>query len=136
MLRLDQASLAFDITARDVAVRVRLKKVSGQNCSVTLRSKSGLGYVGWFNGGRSFGIGKHSGGYSDLRGGSSGQNFSDYFDLEFSAEAERLTLQAEGKTVVAVESGSIKEPGRVTVSAHKGITLIKRIEIRNLDPKK
>jgi hypothetical protein len=136
VLRLDNTRIFLEVPARDVMVRVRLKKVSGQNASVGVRQQSGSGYVGWFNGGRSFGIGKLDPSYRDLRTGSSSAAFPDYFDLEFSVQGTRLVLKANETQVVATEHTQLTDPGRILIGSYKGLALIKRIEVRVLDTAK
>jgi hypothetical protein len=133
-LYLEATNIQFDVRGRDVIVRVRLKKVSGQNCTLFVR-KAGNGNDtgGWFNGGNSFGVGHHVGGpWSDLANVRAGRRYDDFFEMEFRAEGSHLTLKADGQVICEGEDASMLE-GTVGILALKGLTVIESIEARVLD---
>lgn len=136
ILRLDRANIAFAVTGRDVAVRARLKKVSGQNVAFGRHAGSGAGYLGWFEGGRSFGIGKVTTRYVTIQRGSPAEVCDDFFDMEFAIEGSTMTIKANGSTVVTATDGDVVEAGTLSIGTLKGIALFKRIEVRVLDGRK
>jgi len=120
-------------TAGDVIIRARVKKVTGQNLSISLRRDEKRGYVAWFNGGNWFGIYKTGvGPKGDLKQWHAPTNFDDYFEFAFSAVGETLTVYADGKRI-----GEIRDPdyrlGYLRIGATGGRSLFQDVEIMILD---
>jgi hypothetical protein len=131
-LWLDSCGLAFNVAGRDVAIRALLRKVTGQNCSLSVRNGAGRARLAWFNGGDFFGIGKvdnHR--YENLATVHAPGSYKDFIETEFRAEGGQLTLNAEGKTVCTARDDSVLE-GTTGVQALKGITLFKSLKVRVL----
>lgn len=109
--------------------------MSGQNYCLYVRGdeNNNPACLAWFNGGNSFGIGKvvdHR--YADLATHRAGQSYKDFFEMDFRAEEEKLTLYAEGNKICDARDNSVSA-GAMTVMALKGITLFQSIEARILD---
>jgi hypothetical protein len=113
--------------AGDVIIRARVKKVSGQNLGLFLRSDEKApvkwGYAAWFNGGNWIGIMKWSEGQQvDLRQWRAPTNFDDYFEFAFSAVGEMLTIYADGKRIGEVRDPDYR-PGFLAIKAMRGRSL-------------
>lgn len=131
-LRLNSYGFKFDVKGRDIMMRARVKKISGQNCSLSVRDGTNT-YLAWFNGGNAFGIGKvvdrH---YKDLTTGRSGQGYTGFLQMEVRAENQYLTLYVDGDKICEATDESVLE-GEVGVQALKGIALFDSIEARVLN---
>ena len=133
-LRLDAVGVRFNLIGRDAVIRARLKKVSGQNCTLGARNDGkGRDGAGWFNGGNFFGIGHHVGGpWKDLASVRTRENYNGFFEMEYRAEGINLTLKADGQIICAGRDDSVIE-GATGVGAYRGVTLFQSIEARLLD---
>ena len=103
----DGGYIDYPVIAKDVSIRAKAKKVSGQNINLRLR-QSDKGYYGaWFNGGRWFGIGKRvDGRWVDLKSGQSPLSCDDFFDFGFSAMGDTLTLFVNGQPLLQTRDSS------------------------------
>jgi serine/threonine protein kinase len=132
----DKRVLIPEQSARDVIIRARVKKVTGQNLGLDLRCDEGpprmRGYSAWFNGGNWFGIYKGGEGPHDLVQWHAHTKYDDYFEFAFSAVGETLTIYADGKRI-----GEIRDPqhrqGFLRIGAHRGRAIFEDIEIMILD---
>ena len=133
-LRLDSIGVTFNLIGRDVVIRARLKKVSGQNCTLGARNDGkGRDGAGWFNGGNFFGIGHHVGGpWKDFTSVHTRENYNGFFEMEYRAEGINLTLKADSQIVCAGRDDSVIE-GAIGVGAYRGASLFQRIEAQLLD---
>ncbi|MGO8750100.1 MAG: SUMF1/EgtB/PvdO family nonheme iron enzyme [Thermoguttaceae bacterium] len=123
-------SMVYPVIAKDVSVRAKAKKVSGQNISIALRRSDNGCYSAWFNGGRRFGIGKFVSGkkYVDLIVRDSPQPCNDFVDFEFSAVGDTLTLSVNGQPLL-VTHDSTHTAGTVLIGAFLGSGLFKDVAI-------
>ena len=89
--------IGYQVIVKDVSLRTRAKKGWGQNIAIALRTSTRGDYIAWFNGGRSFGIGKHVyQKYGDLAAVEAPESNDGFFDFEFSAVGNALTLTVNG----------------------------------------
>jgi serine/threonine protein kinase len=102
----------FPVIAKDASIRARAKKVAGENIVLVLRASNKGDYAAYFGGGRRFGIGKglvddhkHFT-WVDLAAGFAPQSCDEFFDFEFSAMGEALTLSVNGKILVQTRDSS------------------------------
>ena len=125
-----------DQKAGDVILRARVKKVSGQNLSLSLRRDEERppkqGYSAWFNGGDWFGIGKSSDGWKDLVDWHAPTDFEDFFEFAFSAIGDTLTIYADGKLIGEVRDSDYRG-GSLLIAAVRGRSLFQNVEIMILD---
>ena len=100
-------SIGYPVITKDVSIRAKAKKVSGQNIRLALRQSDSGGYSAWFSGGRRFGIGKVVGGkYVTLIMGDSSESCDDFFDFDFSAMGDTLTLSVNGQPLLITHDSS------------------------------
>jgi serine/threonine protein kinase len=122
--------------ARDVIIRAKVKKITGQNLGFGLRTDENLppnqGYGAWFNGGNWFGIYKWGDGPNDLAQWHGSTDFDDDFELAFSAVGETLTVYADGKRIGAVRDPDYRM-GSLSINAKSGRSLFQDVEIMILD---
>ncbi|HWD20608.1 MAG TPA: hypothetical protein VHB20_15175 [Verrucomicrobiae bacterium] len=134
VLRIDSTTLPLNFSGSDVALRVRVKKVSGQNCGLTLRGGPGHSYTAWFNGGDSFGIGMFSDGHwKNLISARTENKHDDFFEMEFRAEGGTLSVRCNYEEVCRVEDATLRN-GTVSVGTFRGASLFKSIEVQTLTP--
>jgi hypothetical protein len=128
-LWMDSSGIPIQLKSSEFAVRAQVKKVSGQNFGIWIGRD-----VGWFNGGAFFGIGKNGDkGYRDLKTQRFSETFSDFFEMEFLATGGKLVLLANGKIAVSVQDEPNSEQSGTGFYAMKGISVLKRIEIKTSD---
>ena len=99
--------LAFPIEVADVAIRVRVKRISGD---IMLRLREGpAGYYGAFFNGSNFGYGAGitGGGWRNLYGAQHRESFTDFFDFEFAAVGNQLLAFVDGLLIFRVEDTSV-----------------------------
>ncbi|MGD0413113.1 MAG: hypothetical protein ABSC18_15590, partial [Verrucomicrobiota bacterium] len=60
-------------------------------------------------------------------------NYLAFFEMEFRAEGENLTLKADGQDICHTRENSIMEAGTIAVRSLDGITLYQSIEAQLLD---
>lgn len=145
VLELDATRLVFpEINARDVILRARVRKVSGQNLHMGVRRDAG-NFGAFFAGadlfgGDFFGIGKSV-------SGNSGQAWRDlaishirrtfepdqFVDMAFAAIGDTLSLYVDGTRVITVKNPEVAG-GTILIGAHKGQSLFKDVEYQILDP--
>jgi sugar lactone lactonase YvrE len=137
-LRLDSTGLDFRLSCTNAVISARVRKMSGQNCYIAVRSNQRRGqelddYEAWFNGGNFFGIGKTGEGkYKDLVGDHSKDSYGGFFQMEFRSEGENLTLKANDRTICEAADTSLIR-GQFSVGAFKGVSLFESIKARVLD---
>jgi len=139
-LRLDSSLLKFNLSGSNVAIRARVKKISGQNCGLSVRNgldgspPTWKDCASWFSG-RDFGIGKTiNGRWKNFANTQSQENYNGFFEMEFRAEGENLTLKADNKMICNARDESV-EKGQFGVGANKGIALFTSIQVQILDDK-
>src|SRR5262249_42116501 len=125
-----------DVKARDTAIRVVAKKVSGGNIGLGLRWGRRGGYYAWFNG-KSFGVMKflHEGGKwetPELKVGTSSVPLRDYFTFTFTARGDVLTVEANGEEVIRVRDSTHTEAGEMSFKTHRCTGLFKEAEVKVL----
>jgi sugar lactone lactonase YvrE len=133
-LKVDSTSIRFNLTGRDLVIRARLKKVSGENCGISLRNddKGGDCYA-WFDGSNYFGLGRNIGGKpTNFVNIHAGENYDGFFEMEFRAEGRNLTLKADGRIICQAYDNSIIG-GVCHAGTLNGITFFQSIEARILD---
>jgi hypothetical protein len=140
-LRLDGVGITFNVRAKNVLLRVQAKKVTGENLHLTVRlheQEDVISYQGYFKGGSSFGMcrPRQGGKLDDLGTGRSRRQYDGFFTMELAASDNRLTLTAEGKPLVQTTVADVISDGRVRVSAWRGVSLFRRIEVKILDEKR
>jgi hypothetical protein len=137
-LRLDSALLGFNLSCTNVVISARVRKMSGQNCFIAVRSDKRSGQelrdcLAWFNGGNSFGIGKTGEGeFKNLVSNRSQDRYDGFFQMEFRAEGKNLTLKANDRTICEAADTSIIK-GQFVVVALNGVSLFESIKARVLD---
>ncbi len=135
-LKLNSYNIRFNLIGRNVAIRARVKKVSGINYELIVRSDDtnpAHNCGAWFNGGDFFGVGNVvNNRYHNLATVHAGQSYNDFIEMELRAEGEQLTLYADGNKICAARDNSILG-GAINIQALKGITLFKNIEARVFD---
>ena len=95
-------AITCPIVVKDACIRARAKRVA-KNLTLRLRRNERGCYAAYFNGGRSFSIGKwidNATKWVDLARGDSPQTCDDFFNFEFSAIGDALTLSVNGKPVM------------------------------------
>ncbi len=123
-------------TAVDAIIRARVKKLNGQNLSISLRRdeenprKSGCG--AWFNGGNWFGVFMGGNGYNDHGQWHTPRRFDDAFELAFSAVGETLTVYVNGKRIGEARDTDYRRGG-LSIGALRGRSLFQDVEIMILD---
>jgi sugar lactone lactonase YvrE len=138
-LRMDSTTLDFNLIGRDVAIRARLKKASGVICDLMARNdgqNNGKGRDCEGGGGdpNSFGVGHHvDQPWRDLVSIRTQENYLGFFELEFRAEGENLTLKLDDRDICHARENSIMESGKIGVKSLNGITLFQTIEAKILD---
>ena len=140
ILELDSTKMEFPkINARDVIIRAKVRKVSGQNLGIRLRCGS-QHYGAWFAGhdqlgGDFFGIGKAAKPWVDLTTAHIGRKFrpGEFVEMAFAAIGDTLTLYIDGTKTVTVTNNDLAS-GFVSFSALKGKGLFKDVEYQSLDP--
>jgi len=134
-LRLDSTRLRFNVRGRDIVIRARLKKVSGQNCSLFARDiNNGQDCAGAvFDGGNGFTLGKEvDRQWKNLAHVRAQENYDGFFEMEFRAEGANLAIKAGGQSICVAQDNSVTEGG-IGVDAFNGIALFQSIEARILD---
>jgi len=138
-LRLDTITLDFNLIGRDVAIRARLKKASGANCDFAARNDGknngkGRDCEGCFNQANNFFLGHHvDQQWRSVMTVRPQGNYLAFFEMEFRAEGENLTLKADGQDICHTRENSIMEAGTIAVRSLDGITLYQSIEAQLLD---
>ena len=128
-LWLDSGGLPLNLKAHEVAFRVQVKKVSGQNFSIYFGRD-----VAWFNGGQIFGIGRNvNHHYEDLQGGKSAARFDEFFEMEVLVADGKVVLMADGKTVVNAQDKDNSLENGMGIYALKGISVFRRIQVKLSD---
>jgi hypothetical protein len=129
------------INARDVIVRAQVRKLSGQNVSISLRCGTTRRVAAWFNGsnldgGDFFGIGRQFGGPSrDIANSHIGRKTppDQFVEMAFAAIGDTLTLYVDGTRVIIVKSDK-DTSGYIRIAAFRGKGLFKELEYQILDP--
>jgi hypothetical protein len=130
-LWVENTGLEFDWRARNVALRARVRKVSGQNVSLRIGP-----YMGWFNGGNSFGIGRfRDRKYTDLSAGRSARNWEGFVDMELRMVGSQVVLLAGGAVVAQAQSAPPEGEAAVRIGALRGIGVFATIQAKALDSK-
>ncbi len=121
---------SYRVVAKDAYIRAKVKKVSGQSLALRLRSSADGYYCAWFNGGNWFGIGKGvQGGFQDLATKRHSQGFDDcFFDFEFRAIGNKLSIYANGQLVVEARDTDFSM-GSLGISAYRGTSDFKNVEL-------
>ncbi|MBI5760743.1 MAG: SUMF1/EgtB/PvdO family nonheme iron enzyme [Planctomycetales bacterium] len=137
ILELDRKYLEFpNIIARDVIVRAQVRKLSGLNLGIQLRSTQGVGYYGgWYNAGDDFGIGKSSKTrWGDLQGGRIDREFKpgDFVEMTVSVVGDSFALYIDGRQMYSFQDKEL-ERGMVSFRATNGKSLFKDVEYQILD---
>ena len=138
ILELNSTKMVFPkISARDVIVRAKVRKVSGQNLGIYLRSAAEGGYGAWFAGsdygGDFFGLGIGRP-WKDLANSHIARRFEadEFFEMAFAAIGHTLTLYVDGTKVIAVKDNELAS-GCLRLSALNGRSLFKDVEYQILD---
>jgi hypothetical protein len=138
-LLLDNTWVQFPITARNVAVRADVRKVSGTLLGLGCREHPGnRKYSSWFRGGGTrhgdFGIGMADPKWRGLKAGGAARNFEDFFQMTFIARDGKFILNAGGEDLVEVDNMEINDAGKISIRALQGLSQFKNIQVRILDP--
>ena len=140
VLELDGVRLVLrEIEARNVIMRAKALKVSGQNLSLWVRCGTG-GYSCWFNGqqdgGNLFGTGvsNPNAQYRGLTGGNFGRVIpKDHFvDIALAAIEDTVTLYVEGAKAFTSRNAELTS-GSIGLGAFRGKSLFKDVEYQILD---
>ena len=129
VLWFDTMGTPLQLKSLEVALRVQVKKVSGQNFCIWFGRDTA-----WFNGGRAFGIFRtidHH--YETLKTGNASADFNDFFEMELLSAGGKLVLMADGKPVVTTKDSENKDENAMGMYALKGISMVKRIEVKLSD---
>ena len=123
-----------NVSARNVIVRAKIIKVSGNNCALGVRdAKLYHGYAGYFGGGNVFGIGKvGKAPWSDFFYKTVGPIRNSFFEMAVSMVEDTITIYADGKTIGSARDTE-HERGAVALSANSGVCLFKDVEVMILD---
>jgi formylglycine-generating enzyme required for sulfatase activity len=128
-----EAVVAYPDSRPDTAIRARVKKISGQNLSLWLRS-SPAGYsAAWFNSGNDFGVGVRVAGqpFRDLARVKTAESFSDFFDFEFATVGNQLLVFVNGCLVIKADDPSVVQ-GMPGIVANLGKSLFQDVQIKVL----
>ena len=135
-LRLDAHTIVkFNLTARDMVIRTRLKRVSGYNATISVRYGKGhaRGCGAGFLYGNAFNLGHNvDGKWIELTRSGVGGDHTGFFQMELLARGTKLTLRVDDQNVCQAFDDFVVEGG-CTVSTDVGITMFQRIEARILD---
>jgi hypothetical protein len=105
----------YQVVATNVSIRARAKRISSPNMGLSLRDSAKGKYIAWFNGGRWFGIGKWvTRTWINLAEVESPQSCNDFFDFQFSAVGDALTLSVNGRSLLHIHDSS-NQAGTVAV---------------------
>ena len=135
-LQVQNAHVGYPIDARDVSIRVKVKKHVGdggfgEHIALRLRESGAGNYFAYFNGGRYFGICKFPLGRNeviDVAHGVSKRDFDDFFDFEFRAVGDELTVLANGE-VVAQAFDDSQCSGYVYIEVHRCMVELQKVEV-------
>lgn len=117
----------FKWQGTNVAVRVRVRKVSGQHVGIGFG-----GYSAWL-GVEACGIGQNiRGKFNDLKVAKLSQPIEDFFDMEFQLIGDDLKLLVNGTVKVQVKAPWVDELRTFEVGPFKGVALYKKIEAREI----
>jgi serine/threonine protein kinase len=139
-LELNNTHLDFhEINARDIIVRARVRKVSGQNLGMNVR-QNGLAACGaWFNGaadgGNYYGIGIHLPPWQPLGTGHFGLKVlpEQFVDMAYAAIGDTVTLYVDGKKALTAKNNDVVR-GHIRFGALRGKSLFRQIQYQILDP--
>lgn len=133
-LWLDSTRLIFNVQARNVSLRAVLKKVSGQNVMLECRKNHGQGYDANFKGGGTqpeiFSIGIFNPNWHNITAAKASRNFPDFFRMELSVNDSLITLKANEETLKTTEDLAYDTSGAVAISAYRGKSLFKKVQIK------
>ncbi len=133
LIELNDRTIQYPVVAKDMIIRAKVKKMSGQNLSLRVRKSDQGNYGAWFNGGGSFGIGKSVAGkgWKDLKKYSAPHNYNQGFEFAFAAVGDTLTILINRQPVMEVRDPTFTE-GSPGLSACKGTSLFRDVEIQIL----
>lgn len=136
LLRVDSATVQFNLDCNDLDFRARLKKTSARYVRIFIRNTTKPAWRGCttiFDGGGKFFTGKNNGdGLRELIETNVADQYNDFFDLEIIAIGNTLTLKANGKVIYSVEGSSLGY-GAIRINAVGGSAVFKSIEAKILD---
>ena len=133
-LRLDSTLVSFDLYCRDVVIRARLKRVSGENCGLHARCNEFRHCGGAVSQENYFFLGHNlDQTWRGLAGVRSQEHYPGFFEMELRVEGENLTLKADGHDVCHARENLLMEAGKIWVQAYNSVALYQSIEARILD---
>ncbi|MBN2580034.1 MAG: DUF1080 domain-containing protein [Pirellulales bacterium] len=134
------ARVIFPIDAKNMRIRVKVKKNAGdggygENVGLTLRESAYGGYGTWFNGGNNFGILKNNyhktktqARFVDLAGTFVTKSYKDFFEYEFRAIDDMLTVLVDGEIILQVRDDSFSS-GYAYIGSHRCTSEFAKVEI-------
>lgn len=133
ILELQDCTAELPIDARNVAVRVTAKKLSGHNLNITLRVAEKGQYCFFFSGGNSFGLGKNtkSGEWQGLKSANTRDSFDDFVTLTFVAAGPELRAFVNSELVFAFRDEEL-EQGKIAINAYKGVSQFRDLSVQVL----
>jgi hypothetical protein len=129
-LRLQNGLVEYPIRAKDMSIRVKVKKGDGGHIALTLRVNPASYYAASFDGGDSFHIFKRvDGEVSGIADAHSSRKFSDFFEFEFRVAGDTLTALADGEIVLQCRDQSIPAAGHARIRVKQCNARFAKIEL-------
>ena len=95
----------------DMAIRAKVRKLGGNNLSLTVRHTDAGFYAAWFNG-RRVGLGRNVGGrWQDIQSANLPGAATDFFDFELRVKGQNLAVVVNGDTLIQAVNDTHRQGG-------------------------
>jgi hypothetical protein len=129
VIELNNTNITYPVTAKDMVIRAKVKKLSGQHLALYVRQSEKGCYVAC-GGGDGFSIGKTvSGKWVPLKKVAKQEKYDDGFKFSFAAIGDKLTVFVNRQPVIEIHDSTLTE-GQVKLQAYKSTSLFRDVEIQ------
>ncbi len=123
------------VVAKDMVIRAKVKQLDGDHLALYVRRNgSDALYSASFKGGNHFAIEKLVAGqdWREIKAVNTGRPYNDFFEMEFAAIGDTLTLSVDGQEIIRLLDQSISS-GTFGIGAWSGRAQFSQVEVRVLD---